>query len=92
MPRLTERDASGAVDPGFMDGGELSPAEAAREKRRDRDADARTRAGMRTGLAKQFKQVLDEQRRRAEEVERRQKESAAAPATDSARKVRRRQP
>jgi hypothetical protein len=75
-----------------MDEGELSPAEAAREKRRDRDADARTRAGMRTGLAKQFKQVLDEQRRRAEEVERRQKESAAAPATDSARKVRGRQP
>jgi hypothetical protein len=44
----------------------LPPAEAAREKRRDHDAAARTRAGMRTGLAKQFKQVLDIQRRRAE--------------------------
>ena len=48
---------------------ELPPAEAARERRRDRDAEARSRAGMRTGLAKQFKQVLDIQRRRAEEDE-----------------------
>jgi hypothetical protein len=47
----------------------LPPSEAAREKRRDHDAQARTRAGMRTGLAKQFKQVLDIQRRRAEEDE-----------------------
>ncbi len=47
----------------------LPPSEAAREKRRDHDAAARTRAGMRTGLAKQFKQVLDTQRRRAEEDE-----------------------
>jgi hypothetical protein len=49
---------------------ELKPAEAARDKRRDRDAAARARAGMQTGLAKQFKQVLDSQRRRAEEAER----------------------
>jgi hypothetical protein len=47
----------------------LPPSEAAREKRRDHDAEARTRAGMRTGLAKQFKQVLDTQRRRAEETD-----------------------
>jgi hypothetical protein len=47
----------------------LPPSEAAREQRRDHDAAARTRAGMRTGLAKQFKQVLDTQRRRAEEDE-----------------------
>jgi hypothetical protein len=47
----------------------LPPSEAAREKRRDHDAAARTRAGMRTGLAKQFKQVLDIQRRRAEDDE-----------------------
>jgi len=52
---------------GFDD--EVSPAEAAREKRRDRDADAQARTGMRTGLAKQFKQVLDTQRKRADEVE-----------------------
>jgi hypothetical protein len=49
---------------------ELKPAEAARDKRRDRDAAARARVGMQTGLAKQFKQVLDSQRRRAEEAER----------------------
>jgi hypothetical protein len=58
---------------------ELPPAEAARERRRDRDAEARSRAGMRTGLAKQFKQVLDAQRKRAEEVGPRQKEPATKP-------------
>jgi hypothetical protein len=52
---------------GFDD--EVSPAEAARERRRDRDADANARAGMRTGLAKQFKQVLDTQVRRARDPE-----------------------
>jgi 3-mercaptopyruvate sulfurtransferase SseA len=52
---------------GFDD--EVSPAEAARERRRDRDADANARAGMRTGLAKQFKQVLDTQVKRAREPE-----------------------
>lgn len=75
-----------------MDEDELPPAEAAREKRRDRDAEARSRAGMRTGLAKQFKQVLDVQRRRAEEVERREEESAAEPEAQGARKGRRRRP
>jgi hypothetical protein len=44
---------------------DLPPSEAAREKRRDRDADAQARAGMKTGLAKQFKQVLDTQVKRA---------------------------
>ncbi|MFI5259366.1 MAG: hypothetical protein ACHQ01_07145 [Candidatus Limnocylindrales bacterium] len=55
-----------------MDGydDDLPPAELAREKRRDRDADAAARAGMRTGLAKQFKQVLDSQRKRVEDDER----------------------
>ncbi len=48
---------------------ELTPAEAARALRRDRDAAAKTRRGMRTGLAKQFKQVLDTQARRAADVE-----------------------
>ena len=54
-----------------MDGydNDLPPSEAARERRRDRDADARTRAGMKTGLAKQFKQVLDVQVKRARELE-----------------------
>jgi len=52
-----------------MDEDQIPPAEAAREKRRDRDAEAHSRAGMKTGLAKQFKQVLDTQRKRADEVE-----------------------
>jgi hypothetical protein len=75
-----------------MDEDELPPAEAAREKRRDRDSEARTRAGMRTGLAKQFKQVLDVQRRRAEEVERRDEESEPGPEAQGARRGRRHRP
>ena len=43
---------------------DLPPAEAARARRRDHDAAAAERSGMRTGLAKQFKQVLDAQARR----------------------------
>jgi hypothetical protein len=43
---------------------ELPPAEAARARRRDHDAAAAARSGMRTGLAKQFKQVLDAQAKR----------------------------
>jgi hypothetical protein len=43
---------------------ELPPAEAARARRRDHDAAAAARSGMRTGLAKQFKQVLDTQAKR----------------------------
>jgi hypothetical protein len=48
-----------------MDSDDLSPAEAARGRRRDRDAEAHARAGMKTGLAKQFKQILDTQAKRA---------------------------
>jgi len=43
---------------------ELPPSEAARARRRDHDAAAAERSGMRTGLAKQFKQVLDAQVKR----------------------------
>ena len=43
---------------------ELPPAEAARARRRDHDGAAAARSGMRTGLAKQFKQVLDAQAKR----------------------------
>ena len=46
-------------------GEDLSPSEAARARRRDHDVAAASRSGMRTGLAKQFKQVLDAQVRRA---------------------------
>ncbi len=43
---------------------DLPPTEAARARRRDHDAAAAERSGMRTGLAKQFKQVLDAQAKR----------------------------
>lgn len=48
---------------------ELPPAEAARARRRDHDAGAVGRKGMRTGLAKQFKQVLDAQVKRGRAAE-----------------------
>jgi len=48
----------------------LPPSEAARERRRDRDAEAGARAGMKSGLAKQFKQVLDNQVKRGKEAAR----------------------
>ena len=44
----------------------LDPRELARERRRDRDLSAPERAGMRTGLAKGFKQIMDVQAKRAE--------------------------
>lgn len=47
---------------------DLPPSEAARDRRRDRDLRAAEREGMRTGLAKQFKQVLDVQLKRGREA------------------------
>jgi hypothetical protein len=69
---------------------EMTPAEAARARRRDRDAEAKARRGMRTGLAKQFKQVLDTQARRAAEAEPKaaQKEPKAAQAEPKTRRAR----
>jgi hypothetical protein len=67
------------------DDAELTPAEAARRRRRDRDADAQARAGMRTGLAKQFKQVLDTQRKRAEADLPPANDPATDPSTDKKR-------
>ncbi len=57
---------------------ELPPTEAARARRRDHDATAIGRKGMRTGLAKQFKQVLDAQVKRG-------RTAGAASADDAAR-------
>ena len=57
--------ASMALKPPEDEADDLPPAEAARARRRDHDAAAAGRSGMRTGLAKQFKQVLDTQVRRA---------------------------
>ena len=48
---------------------DLTPSEASRERRRDHDAEAAKRAEMKTGLAKQFKQVLDMQVKRAKAAE-----------------------
>jgi len=56
----------------------LPPSEQARDRRRDRQAHAAERAGMRTGLAKQFKQVLDAQVKRAREAEERRAAELAA--------------
>jgi len=66
----------------------MSPSETARQKRRDRDAEARARAGMKTGLAKQFKQVLDVQRRRADEVERAERDEPSPGTPARSRKNR----
>jgi len=68
---------------GFDD--DVSPAEIAREKRRDRDADAQARAGMRTGLAKQFKQVLDSQTKRVQDDEQRAKDRETPPEGGSSK-------
>ncbi len=56
MPKLVDTDD------------DLPPSEWARARRRDHDAEASARSGMRTGLAKQFKQVLDAQAKRAREA------------------------
>jgi hypothetical protein len=52
-------------DPGVDD--ELDPREAARDRRRDHDAEAARRALMRPGMGKVFKQILDRQARDADE-------------------------
>ena len=64
---------------------EVTPAETARARRRDRRAEASSRAGMNTGLAKQFKQVLDAQVKRADEARRAE---APEPGTGSEPAVR----
>jgi hypothetical protein len=50
----------------YDDGADAREAE--RNRRRDRAAGARHRHGMRSGLAKGFKQILDRQVRRAREL------------------------
>ena len=67
---------------------DLPPAEAARARRRDHDAAAPERSGMRTGLAKQFKQVLDAQvkRGRAAGADDEEPPSASRPPVSSRRK------
>src|SRR5664279_3107589 len=62
-PRVKARD----LEPD--DDTDLPPTEAARDRRRDHDLRAVEREGMRTGLAKQFKQVLDAQVKRGREAD-----------------------
>ena len=63
---------------------DLPPTEAARARRRDHDAASAARGGMRTGLAKQFKQILDAQAKRARVARPRPAphEAADEPASD----------
>ena len=58
IPAVSERDH---LDPG--DG--LDPREAARLRRRDRDADAAARDLLRPGMGKVFKQIQDAQAKAA---------------------------
>ncbi len=58
-----------ARNPEPDDDTDLPPTEAARDRRRDHDLRAVEREGMRTGLAKQFKQVLDAQVKRGREAD-----------------------
>jgi hypothetical protein len=56
-----------------QDGGDIDPREAARTRRRDRDAAAEARALMRPGMGKVFKQIQDTQARAAKEPPKRRK-------------------
>jgi hypothetical protein len=49
---------------------EIDPAEAARNRRRDRDAEAERRALLQPGMGKVFKQIQDAQARAAADRER----------------------
>ncbi len=50
---------------------DLSPAEAERVRRRERERSGKERELMRTGQAKAFKQILDAQAKRAARIEER---------------------
>ena len=54
-------------DAGELDPRELDPREAARNRRRDRDADAEARDLMRPGMGKVFKQIQDAQAKASQE-------------------------
>jgi hypothetical protein len=55
---------------------ELDPREAARARRRDRDADARQRDLLRPGMGKVFKQITDSWAEKASEHETRAQKRA----------------
>ncbi|HET7180963.1 MAG TPA: hypothetical protein VFI15_01890 [Candidatus Limnocylindrales bacterium] len=56
-----------------MDDPELNPREAARAKRRDRDAAAEDKALMQPGMGKVFKQIQDAQAKAAHEPPKRRR-------------------
>lgn len=56
-----------------MDDPDLEPREAARTKRRDRDAAAEDRALMQPGMGKVFKQIQDAQAKAANEPPKRRR-------------------
>jgi hypothetical protein len=58
-----DADDAGGDEPDL----ELDPREAARDRRRDREAAAERRALMRPGMGKVFKQILDRRGREADE-------------------------
>jgi hypothetical protein len=58
---------------------EIDPREEARNRRRDRDLAAEERELMRPGMGKVFKQILDRQRREAEELPKRQRRTVRGP-------------
>ena len=58
-----DADDAGSDEPDL----ELDPREAARDRRRDREAEAERRALMRPGMGKVFKQILDRRGREADE-------------------------
>jgi hypothetical protein len=58
---------------------ELDPKEAARARRRDRDAGAQARALLRPGMGKVFKQILDAQARAARNHKGNAKSPSATP-------------
>jgi hypothetical protein len=60
-------------EPRDQDPGDIDAREAARIRRRDRDADAAARDLMRPGMGKVFKQILDAQASAAKEPPKRRK-------------------
>jgi hypothetical protein len=58
---------------------DLDPREAARTRRRDRDAEAERRELMKPGMGKVFKQILDAQARAADEPPKRARKRKGGP-------------
>ena len=75
--RSAPDDPTVSDDPRDQDQRDLDAREAARIRRRDRDADAAARDLMRPGMGKVFKQILDAQASAAKEPPKRRKRAKA---------------